>query len=345
MRGKIFTAVFLTGIFFHLSFVFAQGASQNASDISQALVPLEVYVGDVAEVRYNFKINSEIFHEQNFEKEIDVEKIPFENLSDVLTIKNARFSMRENDCSLVIQFIPWRIGTIDFPAFDLLSILDSDDVVKDENFSLKISLLPIEIKSVVEKTGRTEFQPSLPPFMVPGTSYAVFALVVVAVVFLAAIFRALVKFHDLRRWISQMRIRRSRRRNSIITLRKLKRLLRNGNLSDIEFCAGLQNITRAYLSFRFDFTFESESALGIARAFQKIFLDEIPDFVFPVLDDLTSMFIRTDYIRYAHGSLDEKREPKSEHEAHLAQGERMSLAATIVKAVKIFEGGLREEKE
>ena len=68
MRGKKITAVFLIGIFFHLSFVFAQGASQNASDISQTLVPLEVYVGDVAEVRYNFKINSEIFHEQNFEK-------------------------------------------------------------------------------------------------------------------------------------------------------------------------------------------------------------------------------------------------------------------------------------
>lgn len=104
-------------------------------------------------------------------------------------------------------------------------------------------------------------------------------------------------------------------------------------------------MTRAYLSFRFDFPFESESALGISTAFQQIFLGEIPDFVFPVLDDLTSMFIRTDYIRYAHGSLDEKREPKSEHEAHLAYGERKSLVATIVEAVKVFEGGLREEKE
>lgn len=344
MRRKILAApffVFFTGIFFHSHLVF----SQSASDISQALVPLEVYVGDVAELRYSFKLDSEIFSGQNFEKGIDVENIPFENLADALMIKSARFSMRENDCSLVIQFIPWRTGTIDFPAFDLISVLDFDDMAKDENFSFKISLLPIEIKSVVEKTGRAEIQGSLPPLMVPGTSYVVFAFVVVAILFLAAIFRALVKFHDLKRWVLQMKVRRQRRRNSILTLRKLKKLLRNGNLSDIEFCAGLQNVTRTYLSFRFDFPFESESALGISIAFQKIFLGEIPDFLFPILDDLTALFIRTDYIRYAHGSLDEKREPKSEHEAHLAQGERKSLAVAIAKAVKIFEGGLREEKE
>ena len=345
MRGKKIAAVFLIGIFFRLNFAFAQGASQNASDISQTLVPLEVYVGDVAEVRYNFKIDSENFPEQNFEKEIKVEKIPFENLSDSLTIKGAYFSRRENDCSLVIQFVPWRTGKIDFPAFDLLPILDFDDFAGDENFSCKISLLPVEIKSIVEKTGRMEIQPPLPPFIIPGTSYVVFALVVVAIIFLAVIFRALVKFHDLRRWISQMRIRRSRRRNSIIALRKLKKLLHDENLSDIEFCAGLQNTARAYLSFRFDFPFESESALGMSQSFQEIFLGEIPDFVFPVLDDLTSMFIRTDYIRYAHGSLDESREPKSEHEAHLVQGERKSLVATVAKAVKIFEGDIREEKE
>ncbi len=337
MQRKFLTFFFMA-IFFCPNFVF----SQNASDISQTLVPLEVYVGDVAEIRYNFKLDLKIPAEENFEMEINVEKIPFENISDALVVKSARFFRRGDDFTFALKFIPWRTGTISFPQFNLYSALNFDEAAIDENFSFNISLSPIEIKSVVEKTGRAEIQGPLPPLMIPGTSYVIFALVVVAVIFLAAIFRALLKFHDLKRWFSQMKIRRLRRRNSIITLRKLKKLLRNQNLSDIEFCARLQNVTRAYLSFRFDFPFESESALGMPQAFQKIFLGEIPDFVFPVLDDLTSAFIRTDYIRYAHGSLDESREPKAEHEANLAHGERKSLTATIAKAVKIFEGDLRE---
>lgn len=133
MKRKIFAVtffVFFTEFFFRSNLVF----SQNASDISQTLVPLEVYVGDVAEIRYSFTLDSGIFSGQNIEKEIDVEEIPFGKLADALTIKAARFSMRENDCSLVIQFIPWRTGAIDFPAFDLLSVLDLEDVAKDEKF-------------------------------------------------------------------------------------------------------------------------------------------------------------------------------------------------------------------
>lgn len=338
MRRKKIVVIFLTGIFFCTNFAF----SQNASDISQTLVPLEVYVGDVAEIRYSFKLDLEIPFEENFEKEINVEKIPFENISDSLVVKSARFFRRGDDFTFALKFIPWRTGTISFPPFNLFSALELDDANIDENYSFNISLSPIEIKSVVEKTGRAEIQGPLPPLMIPGTSYVIFALVVVAVIFLAAFFRALVKFHDLKKWFSQMKIRRMRRRNSIITLRKLKKNLRDENLSDIEFCAGVQNIVRAYLSFRFDFPFESESARGMPMSFQKIFLGEIPDFVFPVIDDLTSAFIRTDYIRYAHGSLEENREPKIEHEAHLAPDERKSLTATFAKAVKIFEGEMPE---
>ena len=338
MRREFFALFFLIGIFFFPNFVF----SQNASKISQTLVPLEVYVGDVAEIRYSFKLDLDFPFEENFEKEIDVEKIPFEKISDSLVVKDARFFRRGDDFTFALKFIPWRTGTISFPPFNLFSVLELDDADMDENYSFNISLLPIEIKSVVEKTGRAEIQGPLPPLVIPGTSYVVFVLVVVTVIFLAAIFHALVKFHDLRRWFSQIKVRRMRRRNSIITLRKLKKNLRNGNSSDIEFCARLQNIVRAYLSCRFDFPFASESALGMPSAFQKIFLGEVPDFVFPVLDDLTSAFIRTDYIRYAHGSIDESLEPKTEHEANLAQGERKSLTATFAKAVKIFESDMPE---
>lgn len=341
MRGKLIAAICFIRIFSCMNFAFPQ----NASNISQTLIPLEVYVGDSAEIRYSFTLDVDVPVEENFEMEIDVEKIPLETLSDALTIKGARFFRRGDDFTFAVQFIPWRTGTIEFPPFNLYSALDFGDASMNEQYSCNISLSPIEIKSVVEKTGRAEIQGPLPPLMVPGTSYVVFVLVVVAVIFLAALFRALVKFRDVKLWFSQMELRRTRRRNSVITLRKLKKNLRDETASDIEFCAALQNIARSYLSFRFDFPFGSESALGMNAAFNKIFLGEIPDSVFPVLDGLTSMFIRTDYIRYAHGSLDERREPKAEHEAHLADGERKSLTATVAKAVKVFEGEMPEQKE
>lgn len=326
---------------------FSENVSDNASELSQALIPLEVFVGDEAELRYSFRSAVDFFPNADLvmEEEIDISKFPFKNLYDSITLKNAYFSRNDMEYVISVHFIPWRSGVIEFPPFDLFSILSLSEKDKNKNISYSILFDPIEIKSIVEKTNLREMQPPAPPFIIPGTTYVIFAIAVAAVIIFALLLRALIKFGDIRRWFNHMKITRAYRRNSAVASKKIKKLLKNKKIGDIDFCAALQNITRAYLTFRFDYPFASASARGIREAFSKICFGEIPPAIDNSVEDLTSMFIRTDYIRYAHGSIESQLYPPAEHQAKLAPTERKSLADMTLKAIALFESDGESEEE
>ena len=227
----------------------------------------------------------------------------------------------------------------------MFSILSLNEKDRNKNISYTILFEPIEIKSIVEKTNLREMQPPAPPFIIPGTTYAIFAIILAAVIVFALLLRALIKFGDIRRWLKRMKIARSYRRNSAVAVKKIKRLLKNKKAGDIEFCAALQNITRTYLAFRFDYPFASASARGVRDAFKKLCLGEIPPAIENSVEDLTSMLIRTDYIRYAHDSIESQLYPPAEHQAKLAANERKSLAGMALKAIAVFESDGESEEE
>lgn len=334
-----------------LAAAFAQNmpdtVSANASELSQTLLPLEVYVGDEAELRYSFRSAVDFFPnaELVMEEEINAAKFPFRKLYDSITIKKAYFTRNDMEYVISVHFIPWRSGTIEFPPFDLFSVLNLNEKDKNKNISYSILFDPIEIKSIVEKTNLREMQPPSPPFIIPGTTYVIFAIVLGAIIFFALLLRALIKFGDIRRWFNHMKISRAYRRNSAIAVKKIKKLLKNKKLNDIEFCAAMQNITRTYLAFRFNYPFASASARGIREAFMKICLGEIPPVIDNSVEDLTSMFIRTDYIRYAHDSIESQLYPPAEHQAKLAAAERKSLSDMVLKAIAVFESDGESEEE
>ena len=326
---------------------FSESVSDNASELSQSLLPLEVFVGDEAELRYSFRSAVDFFPNADLvmEEEIDVSKFPFKNLYDSLTLKSAFFSRNDMEYVISVHIIPWRPGVIEFPPFDLFSVLSLNEKDKNKNISYSILFEPIEIKSIVEKTNLREMQPPAPPFIIPGTTYVIFAIVLAAVILFALLLRALIKFGDIRRWFNHFKATRAYRRNSAVAIKKIKKLLKNKKAGDIEFCAALQSITRAYLTFRFDYPFASASARAVREAFMKICLGEIPPVIENSVEDLTSMFIRTDYIRYAHDSIESQLYPPAEHQAKLAANERKSLSDMVLKAINIFESDGESEEE
>ena len=85
--------------------------------------------------------------------------------------------------------------------------------------------------------------------------------------------------------------------------------------------------------------------MGIRNGFNKICCGEIPSVIAYSVEDLTSMFIRTDYIRFAHDSIDSQLYPPAEHQAKLVGGERKSLADMILKAISVFESDGESEEE
>ena len=344
-KAVLFLTLALTAAAFSQNF--GESVSDNASELSQSLLPLEVFVGDEAELRYSFRSAVDFFPNSDLvmEEKIDVSKFPFKNLYESLTIKSAFFSRNDMEYSISLHIIPWRPGIIEFPPFDMFSILSLSEKDKNKNISYSIAFEPIEIKSIIEKTNLREIQPPSPPFIIPGTTYVLFAIALASLIVFALLLRTLIKFGDIKRWLAHAKIMRSYRRNSAVTIKKIRRLLRDKKNGDIEFCAALQNITRTYLAFRFSYPFESSSARGIRGAFLKICVGDIPPVIDNSVEDLTSMFIRTDYIRYAHDSIESQMYPPAAHQAKLAANERRSLCEMVLKAISVFESDGESEEE
>ena len=102
---------------------------------------------------------------------------------------------------------------------------------------------------------------------------------------------------------------------------------------------------RSYLEFRFDFRFTSISSNSIRSSFEKIFAGTIPSEIAFAVEDITAMFVRTDYIRYAHDSIDSRLYPPSEHQAALVESERKTLSDMIIKSINCFENSEEQLEE
>ena len=345
--------LFLTFVAFISVFAF-NIAAQDSEGASQVLLPLDVYVGDHAEIRYTFRSAIDFFPgEKNLEKKELLN--PFVGLEDNFSVVTGELYRNEMEYTVRFVIIPWKVGNIAFPSFDLNKAVGiSTESVKtegDENVQevlqpeFFISLYPIQIKSIVEKTNNHQMMPPVPPIIIPGTTYVIFLMVVAGIVFLILFFRFLLKFQTIKRKWNEYLRRRAFKKNAEETLKKIKKLYKNTKLSDIEFCSILQNVTRKYLDFRFDQRFSAVSSSRIRQTFEKICFGDIPSSIAFSIEDLVAMFVRTDYIRYAHDSIDSQLYPPSEHQAALVKTERKSLTDMVIKAIDCFENNDLQEEE
>lgn len=324
---------------------------QDYENAGQVLLPIDVYVGDHAEIRYTFRSAIDFFAGDKSAEKKDL-KNPFTGLEENFSVLTAE--LYQNDMEYTVRFviIPWKTGNISFPSFNLNEALGivshseenktSDSVNAEDELSAAdpefyVALYPIQIKSIVEKTNNHQMMPPVPPVIIPGTTYVIFLIALGAIIILIVFFRVLLKFNAIKRKWKLYLKRRAYKKNAEDALKKIKKLYKNSKCSDIEFCTALQNITRNYLEFRFDYRFTAISSSRIREAFEKICIGDIPSDIAYSVEDLASMFTRTDYIRYAHDSIDSQLYPPSEHQAALAKTERKSLTEMIIKAIDCFE--------
>lgn len=328
--------------------------SQDSENAGQVLMPLEVYVGDHAEIRYTFRSAIDFF---SGDKSIEIKELknPFIGLEDNFSVVKAELYQNDMDYTLRFVIIPWKTGTISFPSFNLNSALGiksksaaSDGTEDSSAFStvpeFYVALYPIQIKSIVEKTDNHQMMPPVPPIIIPGTTYVIFLIALGAIICLIIFFRVLLKFNSIKnKWKIYLK-KRAYKRNAEDALKKIKKLYKNTKSSDIEFCTGLQNITRNYLEFRFDYRFTAISSSKFRSAFEKVCFGDIPSEIAFSVEDLAAMFVRTDYIRYAHDSIDSQLYPPSEHQAALVKTERKSLTEMVIKAIDCFETNEAQEE-
>ena len=328
---------FLLLILFFMHNVSAQLAPDSAR---QMLVPPESYVGDSVELRYSFHSAVDFFTDKSnqFNMNINPEKLPFDSISDSCLIKKVEFQRNGTEYSLNMTLVPWKPGKIQFPRFDFLSIFETEKLAKNADASdFCIQLEPVEISSIVEKTHETQLRPPVPPFVIPGTTYIIFAIAVVSLAALILLLRFLLKLKDFLEWSENIKLKRFFKKNAMAAIKKISRLQKDVGIHDIDFCSEIQNTVRTYLQNRFDYPFCAVSCAGITAAFNSIFCGLLSDETASCVEDVAAIFVRTDYIRYAHDSIDSQLYPPAEHQTVLMDYERKDITERVLKIIDVFE--------
>ena len=306
-------------------------------DTTQVVMPKTIYVGDRAELSYTFRSAVDFFADMNdsiLSRKIPLKSLPFETDTDDYTILDASLERNGLLYTFRLFFIPWNTGSIDFPMFDI-----SAAVYGGAAAPFIIDVQSVEVSSILQDQDEAQLRASMGPLLLPGTMYALYFAALLSVILLIVIFRLVVKRESVRDAYKTWKLLRLYAKNAKELYRSLKRLERAGKkIDDAEFCTELQQLIRRYLDFRFGYRFSAVSSPAIMNTFEKIMAGAMSEKTQSGAMSLAAVLRRTDYVRYARGSIDSKKEPAEEFAADLKADERSSLIRIVRDAVERFEG-------
>lgn len=260
----------------------------------QILLPKKVYIGDTAELRVTFSCNTQftpntpgIFTDALNQQEYVVQNVQL-------------LQAGVNYYQLSISFIPWKTGTIKLPPY----------VLSDENGEeYKIDFEPITIVSVLDQK-ETGFNTSIiqsqnAPFLMPGTAYKLWIILILFVLMLIVIIRMIVKRKQLAFFLKNKKLLRKYRKNKRLTIKKLNQVVspKNAGKTDKEYAEQIQNIMRNYLEIRYNYPFTKTVTSQLMNGFNEATGNLADDNKVMAAGDIVSSFIRTDFVRYASGAI------------------------------------------
>lgn len=323
--------LFLTAVFLS-TYLFAQ------TETSQMVFPKKILVGDTAELHYTFRSNVDFFpNEENLdEKSLVFEKFPFDYDNADYTISKAVIQRNGLLYTVVITFSPWKTGLIDFPQFDLLSaVFGSQSAVP-----FLIDPEPVEILTVLSKGEDSGLRGIHGPCLFPGTIYAIYGSILFFIIALVVVLHTIIKWTEISERMNERRILRLYAKNAMGAMRQFKKLEKNsGKINDAAFCLAVQQIFRVYLTTRFGVRFETLSSNQFVPVFEELTAGTMSDTTRENVFQVSEIFHRADYVRFAQNSLDSKRLPQEKFGAELQEGERSDILVRSRKIIKTFETG------
>ena len=287
-----------------------------ALDGRVSVMPKDVYVGDEAEIRFEFSFAEKLFEGDSpllnaraFADVSDMSDISpgsrSENeelkrifFTDDYTIQSMRLKGSPPSYVLSIVFIPWKTGEIDMSAFDLSTV-----------FSLSVrpfltDIPPVHIQSITEKTGEKQLRPVKGPIIIPGTTYAVFAFCAVLLLFFAVVTALLIRFALIRGFFQTFFERMFSSQSFRAVCRELLFLEKRGQaLPSGVFCTRLSRLIRSYLENRFSYPFTAKTSPELVPAFSEFFAHSASERSYAYMQDLYEVCARCDYIRFSGESV------------------------------------------
>lgn len=323
---------------FFLSLVcFGMIAAVSAqSETSQFVFPKRLLVGDLAELHYTFSSGVEFFpeEEQLDEKPLLLAKLPFSIDNNDFTLTKAVLQRNGTMYTVVLTFIPWKTGYLDFPQFDLYSAVFGTSAVP-----FIIDPEAVEVNSVLVEE-EMALRPLIPPLLFPGTIYFVYFMLILLIVLLVFVIQAVIRWRTISDRLAEKRLLRKYAKSSRYAMRQLKKLEKNSHkIHDTAFCLAIQKIYRRYLSVRFGIDFNCLATNQFYPAFEKATSGVLDGFMVDNMEAIIEIFIRMDYVRFAQNSMESRKKPESLYAAVLKEGERQELINTSRAIIRLFERG------
>ena len=206
---------------------FSAASPLSASEPVGVLVPREVFVGDAAELSFSTGALNAVL------KPGAEEIVPSGDVavSSEVTVESVTVRRGESSSTVVIRFVPWYTGLVRLPPFAFGKV--------------RVVPPPVRISSLSERTGVSSLAPPRPPLVVPGTTFALYALAASGLVAFLALALAVAR---MRRFLALNGGRLRSGRRAKLALRELKWLeRRTERLAGAEWYASFSLVLRRYL--------------------------------------------------------------------------------------------------
>ena len=266
----------------------------------QILLPRQVYIGDRAEIRCTFDTDSVSIRNAVAGKGIvELPKDCFSGNLDLSRYEIKKVTIEAgsyNQYTLVVSFNAWHTGKIVIPDFDVGAAINSDAEVYVVKFN------PLDIVSITEAESVSIIRDMHSPLLLPGTTYKIYGALILLILFIIFLIRIIVKRHTVKFFLKNKILLWRYNKNKKQTFRALIKIKQNSRLEDNEAARRIQNVMRAYLEFRFDYPFTKKVSSEILKGFYEATNNLISDKKIPACEEITQVFIRTDYIRYSKDS-------------------------------------------
>lgn len=327
--------------------------SETSAELSftQTIIPHEIYTGDTVTIQLTFtdsNLYPVLFDDSALNDEIEL--TPSDALRNSVNpenafIKSARIapsSSAAGGFTLFIELIPWKPGPLSFGKLNLAEAFIPPPGGDAQNPAgvFAIELSPIEVHSISQRLNARSIRPPVSPILLPKTNYYLWLFSILGVLAISTLFTVILKAPLILRYLRRVKRRIALFINAQHTKRLLSAALKHTD-DDKTFAGTWQEIMRKYLSFRFSAPCASVPASKIALV--------IPETDVPAImaqaESLCAAFTRTDYIRFAAGSIDSKLLPEEDHKAGFAPGERELIVSKAFEIIDCFESNEGEKQD
>lgn len=293
----------------------------------QILLPKNVYIGDSAELRISFTSPEKIVS-YKFTEDLDYRDYTIENVE--------LLESGLNYYQLSINFIPWKMGKINLPSLELQVAQGENQENTENSHNLLIKVEPVEILSLVEQNKVTGLRSFENPLLIPGTSYKIYAGLILIILLLIFSIRLIVRHKQVAFFLKMQKQKRKYRKNKRKTIRHLRALLKSKK-EDKEIAGYIQAIMRKYLEVRFDKPFSKTVSSKIISLYNQATYGLAPENKYQAAETISAIFIRTDYVRYAQGAINSKN-------ANFLENEKAEIVQKLIESIECMEKSTKANK-